>query len=83
MPSTFSRSAGLATGRATSVGVTVSVPQTAMLEALVEIWVCPWFSPAVPVTVTRSPTETRSWLPPLKTKMPSEVAGSPSPESWR
>jgi hypothetical protein len=54
-----------------------------MLAALVEIWVWPWFSPAVPLTVTTSPTWTRFWLPPLKMKMPSEVAGSLSPSSWR
>ena len=72
----------LDTGRATSVGATVPVPQTAMLTAVDEIWVWPWFSPAVPVTDTTSPRETRSWLPPLKTNIASEVAASPSPESW-
>ena len=42
-------------------------------------WVWPWFSPALPVTVTRSPSSTVSALLPSKTKIASEVAGSPSP----
>ena len=47
------------------------------------IWVWPWYSPAVPVTRTTSPRLTVFALLPSKTKMPSDVAGLPSPAgSW-
>ncbi len=84
MPSKRSRKVGLATGKTTSVGATEPVPQTVTppVAALICDW--PWFSPAVPVTVTTSPSLTASALLNSKTKMPSEVAGLPSPEaSWR
>ena len=71
----------LGSGRATSVGVTVPVPHVVMVPTEICDW--PWFSPAVPVTRTRSPRPTVFPLLPSKTKIPSEVAGSPSPlGSW-
>ncbi len=77
MPSYCSRKSAEATGKETSVGVTVPVPHLTTVPTL--IWLWPWFSPAVPVTRTTSPTLTVLALLPSKTKMPSEVAGFPSP----
>jgi len=66
-------------GKVTSVGVTLTpVSQIVMEAVFAEIWVWSWKSAAVPETRTRSPRFTESLFP-LKTKIPSEVAASPSP----
>jgi len=78
MPSNGSRSSGAVRGKVTSTGSTLPVPQRTVRLGFAEICVWPWNSLALPVTRTTSPRLTESVLP-LKTKMPSEVAESPSP----
>ena len=73
--------AAAANGSRTSVGAT-ETPLSHVSTLLAPICVCPWKSPADPDTRTRSPTSTWSRVL-LNTKMPSDVAGSPSPAaSW-
>ena len=83
IPSYRSRKSADGTGNMTSIGAIVwPVAQLAMLLTLL-ICVWPWNSPADPATRTTSPRLTLSLLP-LKTKIPSDVAGSASPaRSWR
>ena len=83
MPSYGSRSPAVARGRVTSTAVTaVAEPHDSTPAAVAVTWVWPWNSDAGPVTCTTAPLLTR--LAPLSnTKMPSDVAGSPSPLSWR
>ena len=81
IPSKRSRYVADGTGRVTSVVATEPVPQTVTCVAETCVW--SWKSDALPLTVTRSPRPTL-FASPLKTKMPSEVAGSPSPvAAWR
>ena len=60
-------------------GTVASVPHTTMLPGATEICVWSWKSLTDPWTVTTSPRSTEFSLLPLKTKIASEVAGSPSP----
>lgn len=89
MPSTRSRSPCAAIGKVISVGATLPVPTKVVLVRLVNsvtglatvtaLPAAPVLnSVTVPVICTRWPGETIGVLP-VNTKMPSEVAGLPSP----